>query len=513
MHLSRSSGILLPVTSLPGPWPAGDLGNEAFAFADFLQKAGQAWWQVLPAGPTDTAMDNSPYSSPSAFAGNPLFINPENLVPRGYLEKEDVSRNKRRGESSRCDYSKARLLKEPLFRRAWEHFPPSVTERDSFEKFREEHVGWLADYALYAAIKDHMEGKPWHRWPEDLRDRHPGGLKAAESRLSSEIAYRVFLQFLFYSQWESLRQHCAEKGVGLIGDMPIYVSHDSTDVWANRTFFRLDGAGSPLESAGVPPDYFSDTGQLWGNPIYRWDALKKGGYSWWISRIRHNLRLYDLVRIDHFRGFIDFWAVPAGERTAVNGHWERGPGREFFRALERNIPGLPLLAENLGTITPEVTEIMREFGLPGMVVLLFAFGADFGESPYAPHNHCFNDFVYTGTHDNNTARGWFEEELDGEGKDILSRYLGHVPRRENVHQDLVRLAFQSVAKVSIVPMQDFLGLGAGARLNTPATPDGNWRWRARSKGISGTLAGEILSLTELTGRERPDLREHPDLVR
>lgn len=505
MVLSRSSGILLPVTSLPGPWPVGDLGDGAFAFVDFLKHSGQSWWQVLPAGPTDPSMDDSPYSSPSAFAGNPLLISLEDLAARGYLQKEELSlhpANKRAGNCRHCDYGRARQVKGRLFRKAWENFPPSRAEESSFETFRRDHSPWLHDYALFETVKGQLKGKPWYQWPEDLRDRHPESLETVQKEHAGEIAYREFLQFLFFSQWETLRKHCLENGIGLIGDMPVYVSHDSADVWAARHLFRLDSCGLPIESAGVPPDYFSETGQLWGNPIYRWEEIKNHGYSWWLKRIGHSLHLYDLVRIDHFRGFIDFWAVPAGEQTAQNGHWERGPGKEFFRLLENHFPDLPLLAENLGTITPEVNETMREFGLPGMLVLLFAFGGEFGDNPYAPHNHRREDFVYTGTHDNNTVRGWFEEEIDSRGKDLLARYLGHRPVAETVHRDLVRMAFQSVATVSIVPLQDFLGLGAWARLNTPSTTGGNWLWRAESEDMSDDLVEEILSLTALTGRRR-----------
>lgn len=505
MVLSRSSGTLLPVTSLPGPWPVGDLGDEAFAFVDFLKHSGQSWWQVLPAGPTDPSMDDSPYSSPSAFAGNPLLINLEDLATRGYLEKEEISlhsANKRAGNCRRCDYGLARQVKGRLFRKAWENFPPSRTEESSFEAFRRDHSMWLHDYALFETVKGKLNGKPWYQWPEELRDRQTESLETVQREHAEEIAYRKFLQFLFFSQWEILRKHCLENGIGLIGDMPIYVSHDSADVWAARHLFQLDSWGMPIDSAGVPPDYFSDTGQLWGNPIYRWEEIKNHGYSWWVKRIGHNLHLYDLVRIDHFRGFIDFWAVPAGERTAQKGHWERGPGKEFFRVLENHFPDLPLLAENLGTITPEVNETMCEFRLPGMLVLLFAFGGEFGKNPYAPHNHRREDFVYTGTHDNNTVRGWFEEEIDSRAKDLLARYLGHRPVAETVHRDLVRMAFQSVATVSIVPLQDYLGLGSWARLNTPSTTGGNWLWRAESEDLSDDMVEEILSLTALTGRKQ-----------
>jgi len=517
MDLFRSSGILLPLFSLPAPWPSGDLGEGARSFVDFLKRSGQSWWQVLPAGPTDPSMDNSPYSSPSAFAGNPLLVSPEDLVARGYLEKEEISREitvqRETKNLGRCDYHQTRLVKGRLFRKAWGKFPPSGVEEEAFCAFCRDHADWLNDYALFGTIKAELEGTPWYHWPEGLRDRYSGSLEQVRKNRSEEIAYRKFLQFLFFSQWETLRKRCAESGIGLIGDMPIYVSHDSADVWAERSLFCLDSRGMPTESAGVPPDYFSETGQLWGNPIYRWELHKSQRYSWWLKRIGHNLRLYDLVRIDHFRGFIDFWAVPAGEKTAAKGRWERGPGKDFFRALKTRFPEMPLLAENLGTITPEVTEVMREFGLPGMLVLQFAFGEGFGDNPYAPHNHTRGDFVYTGTHDNNTVRGWFEEELDPRGKELLARYLGHRPVKERVHRDLVRMAFQSVAGVSIVPLQDFLGLDARARLNTPSTTSGNWLWRARAEDLSDGLGKKILSLTALTGRMRKDLRGHPDVVR
>ncbi len=517
MNLFRSSGILLPLFSLPGPWPCGDLGEGARSFADFLKRSGQSWWQVLPTGPTEPSMDNSPYSSPSAFAGNPLFVSPEDLVTRGYLKKDEIPRKltfqKTAGNGRRCDYPRTNLLKEELFQKAWEQFPPSRDEEEAFHAFCHDHADWLDDYALFGTIKAGLGKAPWYHWPEKLRDRDPVSLDQVRKTRSKEIACRKFLQFLFFSQWETFRKRCAERGIGLIGDMPIYVSHDSADVWAERSLFCLDSSGMTMKSTGVPPDYFSKTGQLWGNPIYQWEFHKSQGFSWWMKRIGHNLRLYDLLRIDHFRGFIDFWAVPAGEKTAVKGRWERGPGKDFFLALKTRFPEMPLLAENLGTITPEVTEVMREFGLPGMLVLQFAFGDGLGDNPYAPHHHTREDFVYTGTHDNNTVRGWFEEELDSRGKDLLARYLGHRPAKESVHRDLVRMAFQSVANVSIVPLQDFLGLGARARLNTPSTTSGNWLWRARVEDLSHGLEEEILSLTELTGRMRKDLQGHPDVVR
>jgi 4-alpha-glucanotransferase len=505
MDLPRSSGTLLPITSLPGAWPAGDLGEEALKFADFLKKSGQTWWQILPVGPTDPAMDNSPYSSPSAFAGNPLLVNPEKLAERGYLKKEELAHFKSEKQYTLCDYSAARQVKENIFKLSWDNFPPCREEEEAFESFRLEHAVWLEDYALFSALRQRLGHTGWRHWPKELRDRDEGALKSARAELSEETTFQEFLQFLFFRQWDKLREHCTDAGIGLIGDMPFYVSEDSSDVWANRSFFHLDAEGSPLESAGVPPDYFSATGQLWGNPVYRWNELKDRDYSWWVERISHNLRLYDLVRIDHFRGFIDYWAVPAGSKTAAYGHWEKGPGRDFFHALEKYFPGLPLLAENLGTITPEVTEIMREFNLPGMLVLLFAFGDNFAENPYAPHNHNREDFVYTGTHDNNTARGWFENELDLKGKLLLERYLGHKPTSERVHRDLVRMAFQSVARVSIIPLQDLLGLGAEARINTPSTTRGNWRWRVPSGSLSDNLASFILGLAELTGRKGPRL--------
>ncbi|MFP4481532.1 MAG: 4-alpha-glucanotransferase [Thermovirgaceae bacterium] len=517
MDLSRSSGILLPLFSLPGPWFTGDLGEGANAFIDFLKRSGQSWWQVLPAGPTDFTTGNSPYSSPSAFAGNPLFVSPEDLVTRGYLAKEEISlehtEDMRTRHSRYCDYLSSRKAKGKLFRKAWENFPPSGIEEEAFQTFCRDHAAWLEDYALFKTIKDNLGGKPWYEWPEDLRDRHTESLDAVRKEHRKELTYRKFLQFLFFSQWKSLKKRCAESGIGLIGDMPIYVSHDSADVWAERSLFCLDSLGIPTDSAGVPPDYFSETGQLWGNPLYRWEVHQNRGYDWWLKRLGHNLSLFDFVRVDHFRGFIDFWAVPTGEKTAERGRWERGPGKDFFGVLKTCFPELPLLAENLGTITPEVTEVMREFALPGMLVLLFAFGEGFGENPYAPHNHTREDFVYTGTHDNNTVRGWFEEELDPAGKELLARYLGHSPVKESVHRDLVRMALQSVARVSIVPLQDFLGLDARARLNTPSTTAGNWLWRALFEDLSDHLEREILSLTALTGRMRRDLRDHPDVVR
>lgn len=499
MSLQRSSGILLHVTSLPSRFGVGDLGPEAKRFVDFLAQAGQRWWQILPLNPTSPAHGNSPYSSFSAFAGNPVLISPEEMLYAGLLEGRDLDTLPEM-PLGRADYEEAARLRQGLVHTAFSRLDSIPKMHALFQNFCTRQAHWLHDYALFVALKDAFGGQHWSRWPETIRWRDTQALAESHHTLRREMDLISFGQFVFFSQWQALRDYCQDRGVALIGDIPIYVNEDSADVWANPDIFKLDEELRPRKLAGVPPDYFSADGQLWGNPVYDWQRMHNDGFSWWVSRIRHNVELFDLVRLDHFRGFVGCWEVPAGEKTAINGHWVDVPGREFMRTLADHFSPLPLIAEDLGTITDDVREVMREFALPGMKILLFAFGPDLPTNPYVPHNHVHNCVVYTGTHDNNTARGWFEEEADPETRARLGAYLDTACTSDNIAQKLVRTAMQSVGDVAIFPIQDLLGLDAGSRMNIPGMANGHWTWRLPQNALSPSFAQQLLTLTELYGR-------------
>lgn len=497
--LHRSSGVLLHITSLPSRFGIGDLGPEARRFADFLAASGQRHWQILPLNPTSPTLGNSPYSSCSAFAGNPVLISPENMLSGGLLEDLDLDTLPAMPLGP-TDYERAWALRHDLLGKAFQRMDSSPRLQEAFLAFCARHAHWLEDYALFIALKNHFQGNPWIHWPDPLRRRDPQAMAEFRGRFGRDLDLACFGQFVFYSQWQALREYCRERGIGLIGDIPIYVHEDSVDVWSNPGLFKLDKNLRPRMQAGVPPDYFSATGQLWGNPVYDWDRMREDGFAWWIRRIRHNTELFDLVRLDHFRGFVSFWEVPAGEKTAVRGQWAEVPTRPFMSALCRAFSPLPLIAEDLGTITDDVREVMREFSLPGMKILLFAFGPDLPTNPYTPHNHVRNCVVYTGTHDNNTVRGWFEEEADAKTRSRLEAYLGEPCDSRNVSRRLVRLAMQSVASLSILPFQDLLGLDGRSRMNIPGVADGHWTWRTAPGEISKPLAEKLLALTVLSGR-------------
>jgi len=470
----RRSGILLHVSSLPSPWGTGDLGPGADSFADFLEAAGQTLWQMLPLSPTEPGQGNSPYSGLSAFAGNPLFISPELLANDGFLDRSDLKVPDGL-PAANADYELSGRVREPLFRKA---FAALCSSPDPcFSSFCEENSFWLDDFALFSAIKRSRNGAPWYEWPVPLRDMENRALEEARRELAGEVEYHSFLQYVFSRQWRRLRDICTRRGIALVGDIPVYVSHDSSDVWANRPLFDLEGSGRPLNVAGVPPDYFSSTGQRWGNPIYHWDILEADGFGWWIRRLKHTLSHFDLVRIDHFRGLIKYWSIPAKEKTAMKGQWKDAAPDAFFAKITEIFPDMPFIAENLGVITPDVTAWVKRLGVPGMLVLQFAFGDDFRKSPYSPQNHVENACVYTGTHDNNTSRGWFETEASPAAKRQLSALAGHHVRPETVSMDMISMALASKARFAIFPMQDLLGLGGDARLNIPGTSSGNWLWR------------------------------------
>ena len=491
---NRSSGILLHPTSLPGPFGIGDLGTAAYAWIDTLARARQTWWQILPLVPTGAG--NSPYQSFSAFAGNPDLISPELLVREGLIRQEELA-----GFSlpeGRADYAAASSFKSGVLRRAWERFAAEGKRlRGEFETFRGSHRAWLDDYALFTALKEARGGESWAAWPRELLrgDGPSPALQAARQELGDSIGRHQFVQFLFFRQWNALREYARSRSVRLAGDVPIFVSFDSADVWANPRLFLLDSSHRPRVVAGVPPDYFSPTGQLWGNPLYDWDALRQSGYAWWIARLRGALELADVVRLDHFRGFCAAWHVPAEEPTAVRGRWVPGPGADLFERLQHALGGLPFIAEDLGEITPDVYELRDRFRLRGMKVLQFAF--DNPTNPFLPHNYPESCVAYTGTHDNDTSRGWYNALSDHQ-RWFVGRYLGK--GGQDIAWDLMRLAWGSVADSVVAPAQDVLDLGTEARMNTPGRPEGNWRWRMLPGQFNDHVVGRLADLTEVYGR-------------
>jgi 4-alpha-glucanotransferase len=494
----RGSGILLHPTSLPGPHGCGDLGPAAHNFVDFLATAGQRWWQMLPVGPT--GYGNSPYGALSSFAGNRLLVSPERLAQDGLLRPGELERDARLCRD-RADFGLATKVRERLLRRAFTAFlrqPSQQTE--SFEAFCHENRRWLEDWALYWAIKQRQGGAPWTSWEEGVRRRRPGALARARRALRDEVRFEQFVQYEFARQFTALREHARARGLGLIGDIPIFVALDSADVWASPEIFRLDTRGMPLEVAGVPPDYFSETGQLWGNPLYRWNVLRRGGYAWWVARLRKAMERFDLVRLDHFIGFYRAWAIPFESSDARRGRWVPGPRADFFECVRRRLGGLPFIAEDLGLVVPQVVSLREKFGLPGMCVLQFAFGDDGGTEEYRPYRHQRRSVVYTGTHDNDTTVGWFKSLAEGgRGRSLVLRYLGTDGRE--IHWDFIRLALASVADTAIFPLQDVLGLGSEARMNRPGVGAGNWEWRFPEGALGSEVVERLGLLTETYGRK------------
>jgi len=494
----RASGILLHITSLASEYGVGDLGPGAYRFADFLAAGSQSYWQVLPLTPPISNQCQSPYTGLSAFAGNTLLISPEILHEQGLITRAELE-DKPGFPQGKVDFPLAQKYKDRLLDTAFERFKERPEEAD-FEKFCVDNKWWLDDFAMFIALRGHFEGKIWNQWPEDARDRKPDAMKFYYGKLEWKISREKFIQYEFFRQWNALKEYCNDAGIQIFGDIPIYVAYDSADVWAHREIFKLDQSGSPTVVAGVPPDLFSDTGQLWGNPIYDWDKLKEMHYDWWIRRIKHNLMLFNLVRIDHFRGFIGYWEVPAQAETAASGKWVEGPREDFFNELFKHNPFPPIIVEDLGYITPDVREFIEKFQLGSMKVLLFAFDGSWRKNPYCPYNHVENCVVYTGTHDNNTVRGWLEE-APSEQKRNLYDYLGRKITKSNAHWELIRLAMSSVGKVVIIPMQDVLGLGAEARMNKPATLEGNWSWRMAGAQLDDAPVEKLAHLTQIYGRD------------
>jgi 4-alpha-glucanotransferase len=497
MSGSRVSGVLLHPTSLPSRYGIGDLGTEAYQFIDFLHNTQQQLWQILPLGPT--GYGNSPYMCYSALAGNPLLISLDRLRDDGFLAAADLAQYPTLSPDQ-VDFDAVVAPKTALLEKACRNFQQTaaIAQKTAFESFCREKADWLDDYSLFMALKDALEGQSWFTWPTGLAKRYPDVLQKWRTRLTPEIYFHQFVQFVFFQQWTALKQYANQKGVKIIGDIPIYVSHDSADVWSQPQNFQLDEDGLlPTFVAGVPPDFFSETGQLWGNPVYDWDYHQSTHFAWWMKRFQALLAYVDWIRIDHFRGFEAFWAVPYGDETAINGDWVTAPGTEFFEHLKQELGELPILAEDLGVITPEVEALRDRFAFPGMKILHFAFDSGPG-NPYLPFSFPQNCLVYTGTHDNNTTVGWFNG-LTPEAQDHIEDYLGRLSSA-GIHWDLIRLALSSIAELAIIPMQDILGLDENARMNLPGLATGNWGWRYQSQAITSTVCDRLRTLTQLYGR-------------
>ncbi len=495
MKFKRSSGVLLHPTSLPGNYGIGALGKEAYAFVDFLSRTSQSYWQILPLGPT--GYGDSPYQCFSSAAGNPLLIDLDLLKEKGWLSDEELSGG---DELSDCavDYFKVIEFKFDKLKIAFRNFlkKSDVDEQVHFHNFCEENKFWLDDYAHFMALKATHDLRPWSEWSDPLKLRHHEAIEQSRIELHDEIQFRKFIQYLFFTQWLNIRAYANSKGIKIIGDIPIYISSDSVEAWAQPEIFEFDQDRNPIDVSGVPPDYFSETGQLWGNPIYNWNKLKETDFAWWKARIKANLLLYDVVRIDHFRGFSEFWAVPASEETAMNGRWRPCPGRELFDSLVNEFGDLPVIAEDLGIITDDVVALRERYNFPGMKILQFAFDAA-EDNDYLPHTYDRNFVVYPGTHDNDTVSGWYQTATD-QNKTALADYLGHEPT--NIAWDFIRLAHASVADLSIIPLQDILGLGTDARINLPGTTEGNWKWRYKHRDLNGDLEQRFARLTKTYNR-------------
>jgi 4-alpha-glucanotransferase len=503
----RASGVLLHPTSLPGLHGAGDIGAPARRFVDFLASAAQGWWQMLPVGPP--GYGESPYSAESAFAGSPLLVSLDGLADDGWLDRSSLApRTELRRD--RVDFPPMEAHRSARLRAAFAAFTARPAGEPSFRAFCEESSAWLDDFALFRALKRAHGGVQWTRWEAGVRRREASALAAARRELAADVAFERFVQYAFDRQWRALRSYAAERGVGLVGDLPIFVAHDSADVWQNPDAFFLDDEGEPTFVAGCPPDYFSATGQRWGNPLYRWRRLRKSGYAWWIDRLRMALRRFDAIRLDHFIGFQRYWQIPATEPNAVRGRWMKGPGAAFFDAVRDALGDLPLIAEDLGETTPRVYALRDRYRLPGIKILQFAFGADPAAPTFLPHNYPRRAVVYTGTHDNDTTVGWFR---DSGGEDTTRtpsqvheeraatlRYLG--TSGEEIHWDMIRVALASVARLAVFPLQDILGLGSEARMNRPGREQGNWTWRFEERALDEATAERLGGLTRTYGRAR-----------
>lgn len=491
----RKSGVLLPVASLPSAYGIGCFSKEAYEFIDDLKEAGQSYWQILPLGPT--SYGDSPYQSFSTFAGNPYFIDPEDLIERGYITREQCDSYDFGHDEESIDYARIYNSRFKLLREAWEH--SNISEDADFRRFAEENSYWLEDYSLFMAVKDSFDSVCWVEWDEDIKTRQPEAMKRYSEKFAAEKEFYQFQQYMFRVQWRKLKTYANEQGIQIIGDIPIYVAFDSSDAWANPELFQFDENCNPTAVAGCPPDAFSATGQLWGNPLYNWEYHKETGYEWWMKRLNSCYDLYDVVRIDHFRAFDEYYSIPADAKTAEIGTWEPGPGYELFDIMKKKLGEKEVIAEDLGFLTPSVIELVKKTGYPGMKILQFAFDSR-EESDYLPHNYDHNCVVYTGTHDNDTVLGWYEtlEEAD---RELCDKYLNLAKcQGKELHWEFIRAAFASVADLAVIPMQDYLGLGSEARINTPSTLGNNWKWRMKKGSFTKELAGQIKDMTGLYGR-------------
>lgn len=495
----RASGILLPVSSLPGKYGIGCFSKEAYDFVDVLEKANQKYWQILPIGPT--SYGDSPYQSFSTFAGNPYFISLEKLIEEELLTEEECNSVDFGENNEYIDYEKLYNGRFNLLKKAYKRSNP---EDEGFKKFVEENGFWIEDYAMFMAIKAEHNGESFELWEDEIRVRKPKAMERYREKFKDEILFYKFIQFKFYEQWFKLKEYANDKGIKIIGDIPIYVAYDSADVWANPELFQMDEEVKPISVAGCPPDAFSADGQLWGNPVYKWDYHKQTGYTWWIRRIENSTKLYDVIRIDHFRGFDEYYAIPYGEETAVNGKWKKGPGMDLFRNIEKALGKRDVIAEDLGFVTDSVRKLVHDSGFPGMKVVEFAFDVrDTGAaSDYLPHNYIRNCVVYTGTHDNETLIGWWSS-IDQRSRDMARDYMAaHYTPDRLINVPFITLAMRSIADLCIIPMQDYLGLDNKSRMNKPSTVGDNWRWRTISDDTDDDLAEEIGSLTLMTGRSK-----------
>ena len=489
----RESGVLLPVASLPSEYGIGCFSKEAYEFVDQLKAGGQKNWQILPLGPT--GYGDSPYQSFSTFAGNPYFIDLETLIKEGLLTREECNACDFGDNAEFIDYEKIYFSRFKILRKAFERFTPD----GEFEAFVEENKDWLEDYALYMAIKNSLDGISWGQWPADLKRRMPQAMEEKREELAEEIQFIRFQQYEFTKQWTKLKKYANDQGIRIIGDIPIYVAFDSADAWAAPELFQFDGECTPTAVAGCPPDAFSATGQLWGNPLYDWEYHEKTGFAWWIRRLEHCYRLYDVVRVDHFRGFDEYYTIPYGDKTAEFGRWRKGPGLKLFTAVKESMGETPIIAEDLGYLTESVIKLVKDTGYPGMKVLQFAFDSR-EESDYLPHNYEHNCVVYTGTHDNNTILGWLDE-MAPEDRLLAERYLNNrYTRKEDMPWDFIRLAMASVADLAVTPIQEFLCLGGEARINRPSTLGTNWKWRLLKGQITHEVTGKMYDMTKLYGR-------------
>lgn len=514
MKFPRCSGVLLHPTSLPSPYGIGDLGDDAYKFADFLAESAQHLWQLLPLAPT--GFGDSPYQCFSAFAGNPLLISPDKLVEQGLLKESDLQPVPRLS-AEKVNFGKVIEYKKKLLQEAYETFKVTtdVALRTDFLAFCQRSSGWLDEYALFRVIKDEHQGASWNNWEKALAHRNKEALDEVRERLGDQIESEKFLQYLFFKQWAALRDYCHSLKISIIGDTPIFVAYDSADVWEHPELFKLNADGDPTVVAGVPPDYFSATGQLWGNPLYNWDRMKLDGYKWWIDRFRAMLEVVDIVRIDHFRGFAACWEIPAGDKTAQRGRWVEVPGRDFFATLKKELGELPIIVEDLGVITPDVEALRDDFLFPGMRVLQMGFGTDACNIDL-PHNHVANAVVYTGTHDNDTALGWFNSKAGaGSTRDASQieierqrcmRYFKS--NGKEINWDFIEAAMSSVCDIAIVPLQDILGLGSKSRMNLPASNEGNWSWRFKPDSLTAEIAARLKDLVSFYGRDNAWVPTH-----